>query len=102
MSAFASEGWVGGEIVLIIVDRPLGLGGKTKQARLPSVDLFPQPAFRKRQRSLALALGLRLDKVGETFGFREIDAAVPERAAGELAGLCRPHTLTRTAPDEQS
>src|SRR5947209_2003834 len=41
IAGFAGDGRVGGEIVLIIVDRTLGLGRKAEQARLPFVDPFP-------------------------------------------------------------
>src|SRR5262245_40438228 len=36
-----------------------------------------------------------MDEIIETFGFREIELAVLERTAGELAGLCGPHVPIR-------
>ena len=59
---------------------------------MPFLDLLSQPTFGQRQCGFALALGLRLDEVGEPFGLGQIDAAVLERSAGVLTGLRSPQT----------
>ena len=46
----------------------------------------------------ALRVGLRLDKVGDTFGFDEVESPVVEGAAGELSRLGRPHVLRDQSP----
>ena len=48
-----------------------------------------------RQRLAALRLGLGLHEIGQTFDLGEIELAVLERAAGELARLGEPHAGER-------
>ena len=86
------ESRVGGKSIVVVVDRSFGFSGKAKQAGLPFLDLLSQPTFGQRQCGFALALGLRLDEVGEPFGLGQIDAAVLERSAGVLTGLRSPQT----------
>ena len=62
-------------------------GGEREQPRLPVRHLPAQRAAGQRQRGAALRLGLGLEQVGEPLGLGEVDAAVLEGAAGELAGL---------------
>ena len=64
---------------------------RAEQLRAPAFVELPQRAFRLRQRLTPLRLGLGIDQIGQTFDLGEIELAVLERAAGELAGLGKPH-----------
>src|SRR5205085_8849521 len=59
----------------------------------PILDLAPQPAFREPEGGPTLTLSLGLDEIGEALSFREVDSAVLERSASELARLGQPHAL---------
>ena len=54
-------------------------------------------AFRLRQRLTPLRLGLGIDEIGEALDLGEIELAVLEGAARELAGLGEPHAGERRA-----
>ncbi len=88
-------------ILLVIIDRPLGLRRQAEQPLLPCRDLLAQPAFGERQRGLALRFGLGLDQVGEALGFGQVDPAILERPAGEFARLGRPQPVDRGQRGEQ-
>ena len=89
-------------ILLVIVDRPLGAAPTGRAARSCQVSIcLRKPALGERQRRLALRFGLGLDQVGEAFRLGQVDPAVLERAAGELARL-RPVAGPRSTPSAAS
>jgi len=85
--AIAQQGGINRFVIFVIVDRAFGPGRQGKQPLLPRGDLLPETPLRQDKRRLALRLGLGLDEVREAFSFGQVDPAVLECAAGELAGL---------------
>ena len=63
--------------------------------------LVAEQALQLAQRLAALPLGVGVDQIVETFDLGEIELAVLERAAGEFAGLRRPHILECRERGEQ-
>ena len=76
------------DIVLVgEIERRLDLGGEAEQLRLPDGDLAAERAAGQGQSGAALRLGLGFEQVGEPLRLGEVDPAVLEGAAGELARL---------------
>ena len=81
-----------GDVALIgEVERGLERGAGCDQPCAPAVIERPQPAIGLTQRLAPLGLGLGVDQVGEAFGGGEVELAVLEGAAGELARLGEAH-----------
>jgi hypothetical protein len=55
----------------------------------PCLHLAAESAARHRQRRAALGLGFGREQIGQAFGFRQVDSAMVESSAGELARLRR-------------
>ena len=75
------------------IDPRLDQRQRLDQPRAPAFGAVAEQAFHLPERLAALRLGLGTDQIGQAFDRGEIELAVLERAAGELAGLRRPQPL---------
>ena len=77
------------------VDPRLDQGQRLDQSPPPSLGAVADQAFELAKRETPLRLSFGGDEIGQPLDRREIEPAVLERAAGELASLGRPATLDR-------
>ena len=73
--------------------RGLDLRQRLDRARAPGLGAVAEQAAHLLERLPALRLGLGADQVGERLDLGEVELAVLEGAAGELAGLRQPQAL---------
>ena len=83
------------------IDPRLDQRQRLDQPLAPGLGAIAEQALELAKRLAALRLGLGADQVGEAFDRGEVELAVLERAAGELAGLGRAQAL-RCAPSAAS
>ena len=83
-------GDAGRQILVGKIDRRFEMGQRAQAERAPVLVEAMQRAIHLLQRELALLVGFRRDQVGDGFGLGEVELAVLEGAARELAGLGQP------------
>ena len=80
-------GDAGRQILVGKIDRRLEMGQRAQAQRAPVLVEAMQRAIHLLQRQLALLVGFGADQVGDGLGLGEVELAVLEGAARELAGL---------------
>ena len=90
VSPRASSSQVRRQILVGKIDRGLELGERRRAGGAPALVERAELALSWRKRLAALRLGLGVDQIGEALGRGQVELAVVEGPAGELAGLGRP------------
>ena len=83
------------------IDAGLDQRGSLDDLRAPVARSVAEHALQLTQRLAALPVSVGMDEIVEAFGFGEIELAVFKRAAGEFAGLGRPHIFKTRQRREQ-
>ena len=83
------------------IDAGFGQRLRLDQALAPVFGAIAEQTLQLAQRLAALRIGVGVDQIGEAFDRGEVELAVLERAAGELAGLGQPQAVHARERGEQ-
>jgi len=83
------------------IDAGFGQRLRLDQSAAPTFGAIAEQALQLAERLAALRIGVGIDQIGKTLDRGEVELAVLERAAGELAGQCMRNPSMRESAEQR-